>query len=334
MVDESDFELSDNDIDEKKHDKLVENVLSLSKVQNVKKAVRTEPSQEISEFNLIKSLTSKKGSVHANELAKALKDYKKHLGTSRQVKSLGKSKTLPTPLEKPQAEQIRRTINYEKSRLLLDKWEAYVQANRAASTLVFPLDSVEKIKVQEKKSETYPTTWRIKSELQRELEKIEKAHLPPELTVENDESETFALTLAELKEKRKMAAKLRAHQSYREAKARKQNKIKSKKYHRIMKREKIKQKMKEFEELQKSNPEEAVKKLEEIERARAEERFNLRHKGTGQWAKNKQIRAKYDKEVRYFRNIEVYRVFINRVPIKKGVNPWVILGRNVNINNV
>lgn len=107
----------------------------------------------------------------------------------------------------------------------------------------------------------------------------------------------FPMSIKEMMEKRREAAKLRAYQSYKEAKARRQNKIKSKKYHRIQKRERVKQQMKEFELLQKTDPQAALEKLEEIEKARALERISLRHKGTGKWAKNKQIRAKYDKEV-------------------------------------
>ncbi|KAL3274066.1 hypothetical protein HHI36_015485 [Cryptolaemus montrouzieri] len=121
--------------------------------------------------------------------------------------------------------------------------------------------------------------------------KVEEIHV-------DTEKEKFSMTMKEILEHRKDAAKLRAHQSYREAKARRQNKIKSKKYHRIERRQKIKQQLKEFELLQKTDPEEALKRLEEIEKIRAHERFSLRHKSTGKWAKNKQIRAKYDKESR------------------------------------
>lgn len=56
----------------------------------------------------------------------------------------------------------------------------------------------------------------------------------------------------------------------------------------------------EFEKLQKTNPEKALTMLEQLDKSRAEERMSLRHKSTGQWAKNKQIRAKYDKEVSIF----------------------------------
>lgn len=129
--------------------------------------------------------------------------------------------------------------------------------------------------------------------MKTELEQL----LPPTEVFEVETPDTFPLTMEEMVQRRKESAKMRAVQSYKEAKARRQNKIKSKKYHRIMAREKIKKQLKEFELLQKSNPEEALRKLEEIEKARVEERMSLRHKGTGKWAKSKQVRAKYDKDV-------------------------------------
>lgn len=72
----------------------------------------------------------------------------------------------------------------------------------------------------------------------------------------------------------------------------------------------MKQQLKEFEELQKKNPEEALQKLEVLEKARALERHTLRHKNTGKWAKNQLIRAKYDKEVRL---IEIDNEFLLRI---------------------
>lgn len=68
-------------------------------------------------------------------------------------------------------------------------------------------------------------------------------------------------------------------------------------YHRILRRERIRQQLKDFEVLQKRDPEAALQQLEQLERTRAEERVSLRHRSTGQWARNKAVRAKYDKEV-------------------------------------
>lgn len=71
----------------------------------------------------------------------------------------------------------------------------------------------------------------------------------------------------------------------------------------------------EFEKLQKNNPEEALAKLEQLDKSRAEERMSLRHKGTGQWAKNKQIRAKYNKEVSIFFKLDKKFIFFLNSPL-------------------
>lgn len=55
--------------------------------------------------------------------------------------------------------------------------------------------------------------------------------------------------------------------------------------------------MKDFETLQKTDPEAALKQLETLEKTRAEERATLRHRNTGKWARNQMVKAKYDKEV-------------------------------------
>ncbi|CAH2043931.1 unnamed protein product, partial [Iphiclides podalirius] len=115
---------------------------------------------------------------------------------------------------------------------------------------------------------------------------------------EEEEELSYPMSYEEMLEHRQQIAKLRAQESYKAAKAKRQSKIKSKKYHRILKKDKLKQQLKEFEELQSKNPEEALKKLETLEKARALERHTLRHKNTGKWAKSKLIRAKYDTEVR------------------------------------
>lgn len=106
------------------------------------------------------------------------------------------------------------------------------------------------------------------------------------------------MTREELIAKRKELAYLKMRESQKSAKARLQNKIKSKKYHKLMRRQKLQEQIKQFEILQKTNPEAALEKLDALEKSRALERASLRHKNTGSWAKNLQVRAKYDKDVR------------------------------------
>jgi len=113
-----------------------------------------------------------------------------------------------------------------------------------------------------------------------------------------DEGESYVRTVEEALERHHELARLRALQSYEMAKAKRQGKIKSKKYHRLQRREKIRKQLKEFEELQKTDPEAALVKLEELDRARVEERMSLKHRNTSKWAKAQVVRAKYNRESR------------------------------------
>lgn len=282
---------SDDEVNRKIHSRLLDEVLQLDKRQYVKKPSRTEPSTHVSEFTLVKPSAGRRNTINIGDLTKSLKQKSKHVIISNKIKSAtAKAKTLRKPLEKPQAEKIRRSIGFQKTKSELNKWNSVVDKNRVAAQLIFPLNQGE-VDFKEVKSKDIEFPKRYKSELDIELEKLEPQAEP---VVEEDQ---FPLSMEELVQKRKEMARLRAHQSYQEAKAYKRNKIKSKTFHRIQRKERIKQQIKEFEQLKKTDPEEALRKLEQLEKTRAEERMSLRHRSTGQWAKNKQIRAKYDKEV-------------------------------------
>uniref|UniRef100_A0A8C4PY10 Uncharacterized protein n=1 Tax=Eptatretus burgeri TaxID=7764 RepID=A0A8C4PY10_EPTBU len=93
--------------------------------------------------------------------------------------------------------------------------------------------------------------------------------------------------------------KYRALQSFFEAKARRQHKIKSKTYHRIQKRGRMKDESKQLEKLVNSNDQSAVDKhFQLLDIARIKERITLRHKNTGKWAKAQALIAKYDPKAR------------------------------------
>lgn len=283
---------SDDEINKKQHAKLLDDVLLLDQRRIVKKAARTEPTTHVSEFNLVQS--SSRNTIDVSDLTKSLKEKYKHVDISNKVKKAQKARILHKPLEKPQAERIRRSVGFTKSKDELAKWNSIVEKNRVASQLSFPLkqgevDFASNLSGQKKT----PVRKRFKSELDLALEQVEE----PKIEIVYVENK-FPLSMEEIMAKRQEMAKLRAHQSYQEAKAHKRNKIKSKTYHRIKRKEKLKLQIKEFELLQKTDPEEALRKLEQLEKTRAEERVTLRHRSTGQWAKNKQIRAKYDKESR------------------------------------
>ncbi|XP_063982466.1 U3 small nucleolar RNA-associated protein 14 homolog A [Diachasmimorpha longicaudata] len=284
---ENDHEVSKN------HSKLLEEIAKLDKGQRVKTPIRSEPSLLVSEFHLVKSGVTDKDSVRLNDLLHTLQSNPTHRPITQKIKSLRTtSKVLRKPLERPQAEKLKREVGFENAKREIQKWDAIITRNRAAPKLSFPLAKGD-VSFKGTSTSDFVKRFRIQSDLEKELAALE----PPKPEPENN-PEDVPLTLGEILERRREAARFRAQQSYREAKAHRQNKIKSKKFHRIARKEKIKKQIKEFEQLQKTNPEAALEKLEMLDKTRAEERMSLRHRSTGQWAKNKQVRAKYDTESR------------------------------------
>ncbi|XP_034834335.1 U3 small nucleolar RNA-associated protein 14 homolog A [Maniola hyperantus] len=271
------------------HDRLVSAITKLDKTQHITEPTRNESTNQNSEFNLIK----RSSKLQFDNVVKVLEDTAHNVQIGKKLKkSQAVGKVLPKPLEKPEAERIKRATGYEETTKKIGRWDPVVARNRTVDFVSFPIQRFPS-KVQQ--TGDFLSKLELKSPLQKELEEIDP---PPESTEVEEEEQTYPMSYEEMLEHRQNAAKFRAQQSYKAAKAKRQSKIKSKKYHRILKKERLKQQLNEFEELQSKNPEEALKKLEELEKARALERHTLRHKSTGKWAKNKLVRAKYDKEVR------------------------------------
>ena len=81
-------------------------------------------------------------------------------------------------------------------------------------------------------------------------------------------------------------------------KAKLQNRIKSKNYHRRAKRRNMKEFENDISLLRQINTQAFAERLMEAEKIRAKERATLRHKTGGKFAKMQRLRAKYDKEAR------------------------------------
>ncbi|CAH0694698.1 unnamed protein product [Spodoptera exigua] len=282
-------DIEDTDLVALEHDRLISAVSKLDKTQHITEPTRNEPTNLNSEFNLIKR-TNK---LNIDNVAKVLEDTAHHVKISKKLKKTQSgAKVLSKPLEKPQAERIKRATGYEETKKKVGRWDPVVARSRTVDYVTFPIKNVS---AKLEPTSDFLTKFKLKSELEKELEEVDPQ---PMIEDEEEEEPIYPKSYEEMVEYRQHLAKMRAQQSYKAAKAKRQSKIKSKKFHRVLKKEKLKQELKEFEELQKRDPEEALKKLEAIEKARALERHTLRHKSTGKWAKNKLIRAKYDKEVR------------------------------------
>ncbi|XP_012605893.1 U3 small nucleolar RNA-associated protein 14 homolog A [Microcebus murinus] len=282
--------------EERKHQKLLEAISSLGGKNRRKLAERSEASLKVSEFNV-----SSEGSGEKLVLADLLEPVKtsSSLATvKKQLNRVKSKKTLELPLNKEEVERIHREIAFNNTSQVLSKWDPIVLKNRQAEQLVFP---VEKEQPAFAPIEHVLSGWKARTPLEQEIFNLlhkNKQPVTDPLLTPVEKASLKAMSLEEAKMRRAELQRARALQSYYEARARREKKIKSKKYHRVVKKAKAKQALKEFEHLQKVDPTAALEELEKIEKARMMERMSLKHQNSGKWAKSKAIMAKYDLEAR------------------------------------
>lgn len=181
----------------------------------------------------------------------------------------------------------------------LKKWDPIVKSNRVAEGMSFPLDQT-KLHIQT--TSEYVKRYQTKTELEQQIEALvgaSKSNLTKTTILTEAEREALqAMSVQEADFRRQELAKARALLSYKEQKQKWQSKIKSKNYHRHLRRGKRKEEEKNFEELQKTNPDAVLEQLERLEQKRLEERHTLKHRNMGKWARHTASRAKTDKNAR------------------------------------
>ncbi|XP_064319584.1 U3 small nucleolar RNA-associated protein 14 homolog A isoform X1 [Phalacrocorax carbo] len=281
---------------ERRHRQLLEAVSSLSGRRRQKLAERTEASVQVSEFNVSCEGAGEK--LVLSELLQPIRPKSALSSVKKELTRVKQKKAVELPLSKEEAKRVVREAAYVRTSKDVGKWQQVVLQNRRAEQLVFPLKQEIATVVP---LEQVASGWKARTPLEQEifglLYKTQKPITDPLLTPEETAS-LQAMSLEEARRRRAELQKARAMQSYYEAKARREKKIKSKKYHRVLKKSKRRKALKEFELLHKSDPEAALAKLEELEQLRMQERMSLKHQNKGKWARSRAIMAKYDLEAR------------------------------------
>ncbi|NWR54160.1 UT14A protein, partial [Bucorvus abyssinicus] len=281
---------------ERRHQRLLEAVSSLSGRRRRKLVERTEASAQVSEFNV-----SCKGAAEKLVLSELLQPIRPRSALSSVRKELCRvkqKKAVELPLSKEEAKRVVREAAYDRTSKEVGKWQEVVLQHRRAEQLVFPLKQEITTVVP---LEQVVSAWKPRTPLEQEifglLHKTQQPITDPLLTPE-EAAALQAMSLEEARQRRAELQRARVVQSFYEAKARREKRIKSKKYHRVLKKSKRRKALKEFELLQKSNPEAALARLEELEQLRMQERMSLKHQNKGKWARSRAIMAKYDLEAR------------------------------------
>ncbi|KAJ8348741.1 hypothetical protein SKAU_G00273300 [Synaphobranchus kaupii] len=283
--------------DERKHRKLLDAIGSLGGKKRRKLAERSEASAQISEFSVSAEGAGEK--ITLGDLLGTLEQTSVITKTKKQLKNLhNRRDTLELPLSRQQTEKIQREVAYGKTSKEVSSWQGVVVRNQKADQLVFPLNQEPS---GPKRVEQVVAGWKAQTPLELEIFNLLHMNKQPvhdPVLTPAEEASLKAMSLDEAKIRRAELQKARALQSYYEAKAKRDKKIKSKKYHKVLKKAKRKEFLKEFEEMRKMDPTAALEELRKMEMARMEERMSLKHQNSGKWARSRAIMAKYDNEAR------------------------------------
>ncbi|KFO32815.1 U3 small nucleolar RNA-associated protein 14 like protein A [Fukomys damarensis] len=281
---------------ERKHQKLLEAIVSLDEKNRWKLAERTEACLKISELNV-----SAEGSGEKLVLSDLLKPGRTSSSLAAMKKQLNRvkfRKTLVLPFNKKEIEQIYREVAFNKASQTLSKWDPIVLKNRQAEQLLFPLEKEQSAFVH---NELVFSGCKARTPLEQEVFNLLHKNKQPvtDPLLDPMEKASFkAMSLEEAKMHRAELQRARALQSYYEAKAQREKKIKSKKFHRFVKKKKANKTLKDFDQLCKVNPTVALDELEKTEKTRMMERMSLKHQNSGKWVRSKINMARYDLEAR------------------------------------
>jgi U3 small nucleolar RNA-associated protein 14 len=299
----------DDDDDDARHGALLSSLSKMPSSEASTKRKKRSAADERGEsrpegaYNLKESSTS----LGLDDLIGALKEGKSFGGLKSQVSKMQNQKlTLTKPVSQRETDQLTRSVAYKNSKSEVSKWTATVKANREAASLSFPLHAATQSKGITSKSSTSIADATVP---QTELEKQVAAILESSTASEKHGSKLTAdeeLGLNNLDPQERTARvrelqKLRVLESYYASKCRRVKKIKSKSYHKILKKAaKRKGEAEELsmEQLRELDPEAAKEKELKFERERIENRAGLRHKNTGKWAKQMLGRREITDETR------------------------------------
>lgn len=280
--------------DERKHQKLLKAIRSLDGKTRQNLVKRSEASLKVSEFNISANGSGEKLVISdllgPNKIPSSLATIKKQLN---RVKS---RKIVELPLNKEELDRIHREVSFNKTSQVLSKWDPIILKNRQAEQLIFSVNEEESTFAP---IEHVLSCWKAKTPLEQEVfSLLHKNKYPVTDPLLTPQEKASVRSLEEAKVHRAELQRARALQSYYEARARREKKIKSKKQHKMLKKKKVRKILKEFEMLQEINPAAESEELEKIKRATMMERMNLKHQSNATWAKSKAIMAKFDVDVR------------------------------------
>ncbi len=246
-------------------------------------AASVVPTSQLTLDALVQGLKSTSGFFGKDGLQTAMKGL---------LTSGSGTKTTTAPLSTIATDRMKRKLRYEQEQKSLSMWIDAVQEHRTAETLDFtPKERLANL-TREKMIDKFEPTTDFEKELFAAIQQQQESSV--NVFLENPDDDDLGahqftqFTLEEYKHRRANLAKMRALLFYHEVKRHHINKIKSKTYRRIRKKQRQRQKEGEVDH----DPDLAKELREKEELERLKERMTLAHKNTSRWAKHVLKRGK------------------------------------------
>jgi U3 small nucleolar RNA-associated protein 14 len=256
---------------------------------NVK--ARAAAANKVSESEFASSVV-KKGNLTLDSLMDGLEDTKGFGTMQKSLQKIAQGEATQAPVAKSISKRAERKVHYESQAKEVSLWLDAVQQNRQAETLDFRNKERMDVTRENLIDKFVPTTdfekavhEALQEAGQEDEEAIVKAEEAAFMAQMKDDLGMNDLTMEEYQKRRGELAKVRALMFYHEQKRHRINKIKSKKYRRIRKKQRERAKESEVEGEVQENPDLLRELQEKEEFDRMKERMTLAHKNTSKWAK-------------------------------------------------
>jgi U3 small nucleolar RNA-associated protein 14 len=231
------------------------------------------------------------GSISLSALLQPLSKSKEVSALKQQLDDLEASTKVPKYVEKVVAERIERSVTYDNSKEDMAKWKEFASIHRNSKTLDLAQDRRSMNSYRQLVNKFEPTT-----DLEREVQMvlISSKNTEEDLAqAEMDELSARDFDPEEVNRRQSELAKVKALLFYEQLKRNRINKIKSKTYHRILKRKKqnADKHNVDLSDDENADEDEVTKHIKE--------RMSLKHQNTSKWAKMALTYGKGNKSLRY-----------------------------------
>ncbi|EGD80880.1 hypothetical protein PTSG_01466 [Salpingoeca rosetta] len=295
--DDDDGDALDDDEAQEKYQQVVDGFLNMSKTL-VDRHERTE-AEAPSMANVTGTAATDK--VSLTDLLGTLGDGGAKIGRLKQALAPLSAKQstmkLDTPLGRAAKEKIARQTAFTQAAENVSRWEPIVRENRRADFVSFAGDPTAKrlMSTVAALATKFKPKYDVEKQIEQALQASKAVESQKKALTEGESLALKALSPKEAEARVRELARIRALNSYYEAKCRRIKKIKSKKYRKI--RRKAAQRL-DDESLEELDEDERKQRLLKQERKRAEERLTLKHKNKGKWAKRMMARGSMDVDTR------------------------------------